>query len=101
MAIGDEVVNGKIDVIFHNGDISYAMGDIAVWDFFMDQISPIAGSCLYLSTVGNHESDCPDSASYYAGSNRDGRCGDSGGECGVLTTRLLPMPSPATTNEPW
>lgn len=40
------------------------------------------------------ESDAPNSASYYTGN-------DSGGECGVVSTKLLTMPSPATTNEPW
>ena len=57
-------------------------------------LSPVSGSVLYLSTVGNHETDWPNSASYYTGT-------DSGGECGVATTRLLPMPEPATTDEPW
>jgi hypothetical protein len=60
-------------------------------------ISGMASGSLYLTTVGNHESDWPNSASYYTGT-------DSGGECGVATTRLLPQPvaagqSPA--NQPW
>lgn len=93
-AVGAEVLDGKVDVIYHGGDISYATGYLAVWDFFMDMIAPVAGSVLYLSTVGNHESDWYDSASLYSN-------GDSGGECGVLTTTLLPMPAPATTNKPW
>ena len=43
------------------GDISYATGYMAVWDFFLNMISPIAGRTLYLTTVGNHESDYPNS----------------------------------------
>ena len=34
---------------------------MAVWDFFLNMISPISGSVLYLTTVGNHESDYPNS----------------------------------------
>jgi hypothetical protein len=41
------------------GDISYAMGYMAVWDFFLNMISPISSKVLYLTTVGNHESDYP------------------------------------------
>ena len=43
------------------GDISYATGYMAVWDFFLNMIAPIAGRVLYLTTVGNHESDYPNS----------------------------------------
>lgn len=94
MAVGAEIANGDIDVIYHGGDISYAVGYLAVWDFYMDMLSNVAGSVLYLTTVGNHESDWKDSASSFSNT-------DSGGECGILTTTLYPMPSPATTNEPW
>mmetsp|Transcript_110172 Transcript_110172/g.215975 ORF Transcript_110172/g.215975 Transcript_110172/m.215975 type:complete len:633 (+) Transcript_110172:7-1905(+) len=93
-SVASYVNAGLVDVIYHGGDISYATGYLAVWDFFMDMISPVAGSVLYLSTVGNHESDWYNTASLYSN-------GDSGGECGVLTTTLLPMPAPATTNKPW
>lgn len=94
MAVGQRVLDGQLDAVFHGGDISYATGYMAVWDFFLDQIAPIAGGALYLTTVGNHESDWPDSPSYYTGT-------DSGGECGVAATLLLPMPQPASTNKPW
>lgn len=75
MSVGAEVIAGTVDAIYHGGDISYATGYIAVWDFFLDMISPMASGTLYLSTVGNHESDWPNTASYYTGT-------DSGGECG-------------------
>ena len=55
---------------------------------------PMSASVLYLTTVGNHESDWYDTPSIYSNS-------DSGGECGVMTTKLIPMPEPATTNKPW
>eukprot|EP00595_Chromulina_sp_UTEXLB2642_P000140 CAMPEP_0196762356 /NCGR_PEP_ID=MMETSP1095-20130614/1766_1 /TAXON_ID=96789 ORGANISM="Chromulina nebulosa, Strain UTEXLB2642" /NCGR_SAMPLE_ID=MMETSP1095 /ASSEMBLY_ACC=CAM_ASM_000446 /LENGTH=371 /DNA_ID=CAMNT_0042113033 /DNA_START=1060 /DNA_END=2175 /DNA_ORIENTATION=+ len=94
MAVGAEVAAGNVDAIYHGGDISYATGDIAVWDFFLDMISPMASGTVYLTTVGNHESDWPNTASFYTGT-------DSGGECGVMSTKLLTMPYPAVTNEPW
>lgn len=94
MSVGAEVAQGNIDAIYHGGDISYATGYLAVWDFFLDMLAPMASGTLYLTTVGNHESDWYNSSTYFNNS-------DSGGECGVMTTRLIPMPAPATTNKPW
>lgn len=94
MAVGAEIAAGKIDAIYHGGDISYAVGYMAVWDFFFDMLTPMAGSVVYLSTVGNHESDWPSTSSYYTGK-------DSGGECSVATMKLLPMPEPAVIQKPW
>ena len=94
MSIGEEIIQGNVDAIYHGGDISYATGYIAVWDFFMEMMSPLTGSVLYLTTVGNHESDWWGSASYYQNT-------DSGGECGQVSTKLYPMPYPATTDKPW
>lgn len=92
--VGAEVAAGTVDAIYHGGDISYATGYLSVWDFFMNQVSPVASGTTYLTTVGNHESDWPNTATTFSGR-------DSGGECGVLATRLLPMPSPAVKDEPW
>ena len=94
MKVSAEVQAGGVDAIYHGGDISYAVGFESVWDFFLDMISPMAGSVLYFTTVGNHESDWPGSASYFQGT-------DSGGECGVVATTVLPQPSPAQLNAPW
>ena len=57
-AVGEEVRRGDVDVVFHGGDISYATGYMAVWDFFLNQLSPIARGALYLTTVGNHVRVC-------------------------------------------
>ena len=92
-AVGAEVASGSVDAVFHGGDISYANGNIAVWDFFMDMISPVTSGVLYLTSVGNHESDYP-GATYWSNI-------DSGGECGVISNALLSMPEPASTNNPW
>jgi hypothetical protein len=82
------------NVEYTGGDISYATGYMSVWEFFLNMISPVASSVLYLTTVGNHESDYPNTDSYYEGT-------DSGGECGVIATAVLPQPYPASTNKPW
>lgn len=87
-------LSGEVDAVFHGGDLSYARGYMAVWDFYMDQMGPLTSSVLYLSTVGNHESDWPDTSSIY-------NVTDSGGECGVAATTFYPMPEPATTDMPW
>lgn len=77
-----------------SSDVVLWTGYEAVWDFFLDMISPMASGTIYLTTVGNHESDWPNTASYYTGT-------DSGGECGVMATTLLPQPDPSVTNKPW
>ena len=60
-------------------------------------ITPFASSALYLIGMGNHESDWPNSSSYsgYGGAT------DSGGECGVVTSTLFPLPTPANADRPW
>lgn len=54
MAVGAEIAAGNIDAVYHGGDISYAWGYAAVWDFFLDMLTPMSASVLYLTTVGNH-----------------------------------------------
>ncbi len=53
MALGDEVVRGNIDAVFHGGDISYANGCLAVWDFFLvNFIFPaMQKTCLSISFI--------------------------------------------------
>jgi len=80
--------------VYHGGDLSYAVGYEAVWDFFMDMLVPMSASVLYFTTVGNHESDWPNSPSYFTGK-------DSGGECGVTALKMLPQLAPAEINAPW
>ena len=54
-AIADEVDSNKVDSIFHIGDISYATGFLVEWDFFLQQISPVASRVSYMTAIGNHE----------------------------------------------
>ena len=47
-----------LDAAFHFGDLSYAVGHIAVWDEFLHQISSTFTQKLpYATVVGNHEID--------------------------------------------
>ncbi|XVE99859.1 hypothetical protein REPUB_Repub03eG0237800 [Reevesia pubescens] len=89
----DELKNGKIDSIFHIGDISYATGFLAEWEFFLHLISPLASKVSYMTAIGNHERDYADSGSCYS-------TPDSGGECGVPYETYFPMPTPAK-DKPW
>ncbi|KAF8013040.1 hypothetical protein BT93_I1032 [Corymbia citriodora subsp. variegata] len=67
----------NIDIVFHIGDISYAVG------FFHSGIS--------LQSSGNHERDWPGSGSFY------GRL-DSGGECGVVAETMFYVPAESRAN---
>ena len=80
------VENGKVDAVFLNGDISYANGYIAVWQYYLNMVSDFSSKVAFLNTIGNHEIDglnIPGVLDY--GSS-------GGGECGVLSTTLLPFP---------
>jgi hypothetical protein len=54
-ALTDEVAYGKVDSIFHIGDISYATGFLVEWDFFLQLITPFASQVAYMTAIGNHE----------------------------------------------
>jgi hypothetical protein len=110
IAMSKYIQSGLIDAVFHSGydtrqltvflsltinfaisDLSYADGYLSAWDFFLDMMSPIMGSVIYLNTIGNHEIDWAGTSTIpYLISN-----GNSGGECGVVSSKLIPMPSPA------
>ena len=44
-------------MLLHIGDISYANGDPAIWDTFMEEIEPYASVAPYMIGIGNHEYD--------------------------------------------
>ncbi|EYU46049.1 hypothetical protein MIMGU_mgv1a017799mg, partial [Erythranthe guttata] len=92
-AMADEVSSGKVDSIFHIGDISYATGFLVEWDFFLHQITPLASQVSYMTAIGNHERDYVNSGSVYS-------TPDSGGECGVPYETYFPMPTQAK-DKPW
>ncbi|KAJ4979941.1 hypothetical protein NE237_010721 [Protea cynaroides] len=92
-AIAKEVDAGNVDSIFHIGDISYATGFLVEWDYFLQHISPAASHVPYMTAIGNHERDYPDSGSVYG-------LWDSGGEIGVPYETYFPMPTSAK-DKPW
>ncbi|KAK4598799.1 hypothetical protein RGQ29_016025 [Quercus rubra] len=81
----------NIDIVFHIGDIVYAMGYIAQWDQFTSQIEPIASTKPYMIGSGNHERDWPGTGSFYQNM-------DSGGECGVLAENMFYVPAENRAN---
>ncbi|KAF1899307.1 hypothetical protein Lal_00019434 [Lupinus albus] len=92
-AIADDVKSNNIKSIFHIGDISYATGFLAEWDYFLHLISPVASKISYMTAIGNHERDYISSGSVYGKA-------DSGGECGVPYETYFPMPVPQN-DKPW
>ncbi|XP_068659967.1 probable inactive purple acid phosphatase 27 isoform X2 [Aristolochia californica] len=92
-AITEEVARGKVDSIFHIGDISYATGFLVEWDYFLHLITPIASGVPYMTAIGNHERDFLNSGSVYGSP-------DSGGECGVPYETYFPMPT-LGKDKPW
>ncbi|XP_014522753.1 probable inactive purple acid phosphatase 27 [Vigna radiata var. radiata] len=92
-AIAKDVNSKKVNSVFHIGDISYATGFLAEWDFFLHLINPVASRLSYMTAIGNHERDYVDSGSVYI-------TPDSGGECGVPYETYFPMPTSAK-DKPW
>ncbi|OIV99663.1 hypothetical protein TanjilG_17473 [Lupinus angustifolius] len=92
-AITDEVKSNNVNSIFHIGDISYATGFLAEWDYFLQLINPIASKVPYMTAIGNHERDYIASGSVYV-------TPDSGGECGVPYETYFPMPV-QEKDKPW
>jgi len=54
-AIANDVDSKYINSIFHIGDISYATGFLAEWEFFFQLINPVASRIPYMTAIGNHE----------------------------------------------
>ena len=49
------VDEGRLDVVVHSGDISYADGYMPHFDDFLNKVQPIASRVPYMTTPGNHE----------------------------------------------
>jgi len=85
----ESIQSSPTPFVFHIGDISYARGYSFLWEFFFNQIQPIATRAPYMVLIGNHEWDYPDQdfkpdwADYGI---------DSGGECGVPYFKRFHMP---------
>ena len=49
------VAKEEIAVVNHIGDISYATGQLSLWDNFMLEIQPAASRVPWMTAIGNHE----------------------------------------------
>jgi len=54
-----------LDLVLHIGDIGYALGISSLWDEFFHMVAPIASKVPYMTAVGNHEADWPNTASMW------------------------------------
>jgi hypothetical protein len=55
--VKQEILDRGADLVLHMGDISYANGEVRIWDAFMRYIEPYASAAPYMIGVGNHEYD--------------------------------------------
>jgi acid phosphatase type 7 len=78
-------------MVFVNGDISYARGFGAIWQAFVNQMQPLACRVPIMTAPGNHEQNWPGVGSAWNVSSLD-----SGGEGGVAYAHLFPMPPTAS-----
>ncbi|RAL53834.1 hypothetical protein DM860_004305 [Cuscuta australis] len=92
-AMEREISAGKVDSVFHIGDISYATGFLVEWDYFLHLITPVASRVPYMTAIGNHEID-------YIGTGSVYKTPDSGGECGIPYETYFQMPTQAK-DKPW
>lgn len=83
--------------VLHIGDLSYAVGLAYRWDEWMTLIEPLSSRVPYMVSVGNHE-QCsagrskkdPSGDSFHPTWGNYGH--DSGGECGLPTSKRFHMP---------
>lgn len=55
--VWSRTMSNNITATLHVGDMSFAEGLRALWDFFMTQIEPTASRIPYMVGIGNHEYD--------------------------------------------
>jgi Calcineurin-like phosphoesterase/Purple acid Phosphatase, N-terminal domain len=100
-----------VRMIHHVGDLSYAQGAAHIWDAWFDMIQPMSRYVPIMIAIGNHEYDHMAGG----GTNKDpshittesgfmpvwGNFGnDSGGECGVPTSKRFTMPNGDSDSNP-
>ena len=90
----------RLSLIFHHGDLSYAVGYAYLWEQWLHLIQPYATALPYMVGLGNHEQDHSSGGGMDpSGAQGDGFHpswgnfgGDSGGECGVPVFNRFHMP---------
>lgn len=70
-----------------------------MWDEWLDQVEPFAASVPFFTNQGNHEYDTPKEAWREGAAPDIFDKNDSGGECGVPSSRLVGSPG-ALHNHP-
>ena len=96
-----------LDFALHVGDISYAEGNVAIWNAWHEIAEPITSRLPYHLQVGNHEADYsgptspndPSGVPNWRPSFWNGG-DDSGGECGVPTAARFRAPPTTPTGSP-
>ena len=97
----EQEINNGVNLVVHQGDLSYAVGYSYLWDQWMHLIEPLAVRVPYMVAIGNHEQDhmvdtLKDPSSRTKGRGFHPSWGnylhDSGGECGVPTWYRFHMP---------
>ena len=91
--------------VWHVGDVSYATGYLSIWTWWAFMVSSWAGRITYVLGLGNHESGnkwgpasaSPDASAHFSYFDNN----DAGGECGVVSSHVIPLPSSASADEPW
>ncbi|KAJ7315654.1 hypothetical protein OS493_038408, partial [Desmophyllum pertusum] len=53
----EEAMNGTAAFVFHNGDLSYAVGHSYIWEQWHAVVEPYATILPYMVGIGNHEQD--------------------------------------------
>jgi hypothetical protein len=79
--------NSKAHMVLNIGDLSYAKGNMGLWDAYLEQQSFISHYLPTMTGVGNHERSWTGSGGLFDGV-------DSRGECGVPYEKFYPMPTP-------
>ncbi|KAK9824258.1 hypothetical protein WJX72_008984 [[Myrmecia] bisecta] len=84
--LADMAASKNKTLMFINGDISYARGQLTQWDVFHDNMEALLRQIPVMVQDGNHERDFPNSGDRY-----ETNIG-SGGECGIPAHKRFQMP---------
>jgi hypothetical protein len=98
-ALEREIEEKGGSLVLNIGDISYSRGEFHQWDLFSAQFGEqVASKAISAFAPGNHEASGPN----YANSPYDKSTSiDAGGECNVVTRRLLQMAQPSGPTSDW
>eukprot|EP00117_Sycon_ciliatum_P014723 scpid26435/ scgid14865/ Probable inactive purple acid phosphatase 27 len=87
------------DLVIHLGNLAYSSGRSFVWDYFLNQIQPVAEHVPYHVVAGEREVAIDNAAATDKGlAAWASRSNKSGGEGGVPLSHLFSMPGSTTSN---